>query len=121
MRTIPSWLTYTVLRLGLFAIPLGILLAIRMPWPFAIIVAALIGLCLSYLLLPKQRHAVAEDLHRIRSSQRPVKRSIDELVEDTIDDNVSGEELATTPQPTAAGSHRHDDNVTDESPSSSEA
>lgn len=99
MKPIPSWLTYTVLRLALFAIPLVVLLLLGVRWWLACIVAALVGLCLSYLLLVKQRRAVASDLYEIRQGrQTPAKRSADEISEDSVVDNLSGEEIGPGPR-----------------------
>jgi len=62
----PPWLFYTVLRLLMFAIPLAIFLSLGF-WPWAAaVVAALLGLCLSYLLLGKSRQSVARDLYSVR-------------------------------------------------------
>ena len=55
MKRIPSWITYTVLRLLVFAIPLAVLLALGIDWWIAVIAAALIGLCLSFILLSRPR------------------------------------------------------------------
>ena len=100
MKAIPPWLTYTVLRLAVFAVPLVVLLLLNFPWWISCLVAALIGLCLSYLLLVKQRRAVAADLYEIRQGrQKPAKRSDDEIREDSLLDNVSGEELGPASRP----------------------
>ena len=84
MKRIPSWLTYTVLRLVLFAVPLVILLLMGIVWWAAVIAAALIGLCLSYILLAKQRHAVASDLYAARHRDKPAP-SADDAEDEALD------------------------------------
>lgn len=71
MKRIPSWLTYTVLRLVVFVVPLIILLVVGIVWWAAVIAAALIGLCLSYILLSRPRNAVSSDLYAARHRDKP--------------------------------------------------
>lgn len=88
----PPWAKYTVLRLLLFAVPLLVLLLFQVAWPVAVIAAALIGLCLSYLLLRKQRDAVARNMYesRHREKDKPVV-TVDSEVEDAAIDAASGQ------------------------------
>ena len=66
MKSVAPWLYYSVLRVLMFAVPLAILLSLGI-WPWAAAVtAALLGLCLSYLLLGRSRERVARDLYRAR-------------------------------------------------------
>ena len=66
MKSVPPWLYYSVLRVLMFAVPLAVLLSLGF-WPWAAaVIAALLGLCLSYLLLGKSRESVARDLYRAR-------------------------------------------------------
>ncbi|SDN47178.1 Protein of unknown function [Cryobacterium flavum] len=66
MKSVAPWLYYSVLRVLMFAVPLAILLSLGF-WPWAsAVIAALIGLCLSYLLLGKSRESVARDLYKAR-------------------------------------------------------
>ena len=53
------WLTYTLARLGIFAAALVVLLVVAVPWYWATVLAALIGLLVSYIALPKLRWQVA--------------------------------------------------------------
>ncbi|MGJ4845751.1 MULTISPECIES: DUF4229 domain-containing protein [unclassified Leifsonia] len=87
MKRIPSWVTYTVLRLLLFAIPLAILLVLRIEWWIAVIAAALIGLCLSYIFLSKPRNAVSSDLYAARHRDKPAT-TVDDDAEDAVVDAV---------------------------------
>ena len=88
MKRIPSWITYTVLRLLVFAVPLVILLLVGVVWWLAVIAAALIGLCLSYIFLSRPRNAVSSDLYAVRHREKPV-RSEDDDVEDAAVDNAA--------------------------------
>jgi hypothetical protein len=87
MKFVPPWLYYSVLRVLMFAVPLAILLSLGF-WPWAAaVIAALLGLCLSYLLLGKSRESVARDLYRARHPDKePVNP--DSEVEDTALDAV---------------------------------
>ncbi|MDN4598187.1 DUF4229 domain-containing protein [Leifsonia virtsii] len=88
MKRIPSWITYTVLRLLVFAVPLAILLLVGVVWWLAVIAAALIGLCLSYIFLSRPRNAVSSDLYAVRHRDKPV-RSEDDDVEDAAVDEAA--------------------------------
>jgi ABC-type nickel/cobalt efflux system permease component RcnA len=85
VKGIPSWVTYSVLRLILFAVPLAILLILRIDWWIAVIAAALIGLCLSYILLRKPRDAVARDLYAVRHRNTPATTADDDSEDAAID------------------------------------
>jgi hypothetical protein len=85
VKGIPSWVTYSVLRLLLFAVPLAILLILRIDWWIAVIAAALIGLCLSYIILRKPRDAVARDLYAARHRDAPVTTVDDDTEDAAID------------------------------------
>lgn len=91
MKRIPSWITYTVLRLLVFAVPLVILLLVGVVWWLAVIAAALIGLCLSYIFLSRPRNAVSSDLYAVRHRDKPAT-SEDDDVEDAAIDDASAEE-----------------------------
>ncbi|MFF2050683.1 DUF4229 domain-containing protein [Leifsonia sp. NPDC058194] len=80
-------MTYTVLRLLVFAIPLAVLLLLGIVWWASVIAAALIGLCLSYIFLSKPRNAVSTDLYEVRHREKPVP-SVDDEVEDAAVDSV---------------------------------
>jgi hypothetical protein len=90
VKRIPSWITYTVLRLLVFAVPLVVLLLVGVIWWLAVIAAALIGLCLSYIFLSRPRNAVSSDLYAVRHRERPVTREDDD-VEDAAVDAAQGE------------------------------
>ena len=90
MKRIPSWITYTVLRLLVFAVPLVVLLLVGVVWWLAVIAAALIGLCLSYIFLSRPRNAVSSDLYAVRHRGRPAPTEDDD-VEDAAVDAAQGE------------------------------
>lgn len=95
MKGIPSWVTYSVLRLLLFAVPLAIMLILRIDWWIAVIAAALIGLCLSYVVLRKPRDAVARDLYAARHRTAPAT-TVDDDSEDAAIDAATTATTATT-------------------------
>jgi hypothetical protein len=66
MKFVAPWLYYSVMRVLMFAVPLAILLSLGF-WPWAAaVIAAMLGLCLSYLFLGKSRESVARDLYKAR-------------------------------------------------------
>jgi hypothetical protein len=95
VKGIPSWVTYSVLRLLLFAVPLAIMLILRIDWWIAVIAAALIGLCLSYVVLRKPRDAVARDLYAARHRTAPAT-TVDDDSEDAAIDAATTSTTATT-------------------------
>lgn len=56
------WLSYSILRLGLFAVPFGLLLAFDFNPYFSAIIAASISFALSLVFLDKQRRAMSEQV-----------------------------------------------------------
>ena len=101
VKRIPSWLTYTVLRLLVFAVPLVILLLVGLVWWLAVIAAALIGLCLSYIFLSRPRNAVSSDLYAARHREQPA-RSEDADAEDAAVDAHATDAHATDAHATGA-------------------
>ncbi|MFJ4296520.1 DUF4229 domain-containing protein [Curtobacterium sp. NPDC089689] len=84
-----AWLLYTLARLGVFAAALVLLLALTpMRWYWATIVAALVGLLVSYIALGKLRHRVALSL----AERRPgPAHDADTDFEDDFVDAADGE------------------------------
>ena len=60
-------LIYSVVRLGIFAVVLAVMLALQANPVIAAIVAAIISLCVCYVLLPRQRAAVVQAVVDIRN------------------------------------------------------
>lgn len=92
---IRSFLTYTILRLAFFLVPLGVMMlfpAFRNMWWLAVIFAALIGIALSVIFLQKPRAQMSEDLYE-RRKQRTTKtaREVDEEIENDANDAARGE------------------------------
>ena len=85
MKRIPSWITYSVLRLLVFAIPLAVLLVLGIAWWIAVIAAALIGLCLSYIFLSRPRNAVSTELYRARHRDKPATTADDDVEDAAVD------------------------------------
>ena len=71
---------YSLLRVGIFAVAFALLLLVGfVPW-LAAIVAAVIGLCVSYLFLGRTREAMSHELYTSRHVDGAV--SNDEEAED---------------------------------------
>lgn len=80
-----SWITYTVVRLLAFIVPLAVLLAIQVnPW-IATLLAAVIGFCVSYIFFRRSREAVARGIYEARHAEKPVVREDDEVEDSVID------------------------------------
>lgn len=77
----PPWVSYSLIRFGLFAIVFAGLLLIEVPWYIAAVVAAISGFCVAYIFFRPQRDAVARDL-AARRQQEAVPPSSDEDAED---------------------------------------
>ncbi|HEY5223111.1 MAG TPA: DUF4229 domain-containing protein [Microbacteriaceae bacterium] len=104
MKAIPHWVTYTALRLLLIIVPLVILMVLGLPWWLSAIIAAVVGLCLSYLLLSGPRHGLARDLDAARKGTKdrtPAKKRVRE--DDDFEDHLV-DDAATSSAPAASGS-----------------
>lgn len=75
-----DWLLYTALRVLAFAIPFGILYAIGLEWWISALIAAVVGFCVSYIFLRRQRDAVA--LQIVAAREGGTKPRADEDAED---------------------------------------
>jgi hypothetical protein len=65
------WLVYTVVRILLFAVPFGLVVAVSPDfWPLAAIIGAVVSFCGSYIFLRKQREAMAADLAAVAAGRR---------------------------------------------------
>lgn len=102
MKRIPSWLTYTVLRLLVFAVPLAVLLLVGLVWWASVIAAALIGLCLSYIFLSRPRNAVSSDLYTARHRDKPATSADDDDEDAAIDAAGAAVDPGAERHPTAA-------------------
>jgi len=108
VKRIPSWITYTVLRLLVFAVPLAILLLLGLVWWLAVIAAALIGLCLSYIFLSRPRNAVSSELYAVRHREKPVRSEDDDAEDAAVD---AGDANINTDTGTQAERGQHGQNA----------
>jgi hypothetical protein len=97
VKGIPSWVTYTVLRLLLFVVPLVILLVLHVDAWISVVAAALIGLCLSYVLLKRPREAVSRDLYSVRHREKPLVSADDEAEDSAVDSAVDSPVDSSSP------------------------
>jgi hypothetical protein len=65
---VKPWLQYSLIRVVSFAVAFGVLLLVGVEWWLAAILAAVIGLCVSYIFFGKLRDAVARDLAARRAA-----------------------------------------------------
>ena len=70
---------YSLVRVGVFAVVLAILLVVGVPWWLAAIIAAVVGLCVAYIFFGRLRDAVALDIVERRSR---TTKDADQLAED---------------------------------------
>lgn len=78
---------YSVLRIGIFIVALALLMLIGLDWLLSAIIAAIIGVCVSYLVLSKQREAIAHELQARNTRPKSSTDSSDESVEDSAADS----------------------------------
>jgi hypothetical protein len=81
---VKPWLLYSVIRVGLFAAVLALLLLAGIEGWLAALIAAIIGLCVSYLFLGRQREAVSTTVYDRRSGRTSAPTD-DEDVEDALE------------------------------------
>ena len=85
-RRVPVWLTYSALRLLFFAVPLVAVYLLGGNILIAAVAAAAIGVCLSVILLHRQRAELAAGLDERRRARASARRHLtDEDVEDAVD------------------------------------
>lgn len=63
-------MTYSLIRVGIFVAVFATLMLLQIDWWISAIIAAIIGLCVSYIFFGELRRRVAEDLAARR--ERPV-------------------------------------------------
>ena len=91
-----TWLLFSLIRIGLFAVVLAILLLLLTPggtpaWISAIL-AAIISLCVSFIFLRRPREEAAKSLYEARTSTKRSQSSAagdDESIEDSAVDGES--------------------------------
>jgi hypothetical protein len=85
-----TWVWFSVIRIGLFAVVLTVLLFVLPvePW-ISTVVAAVIAFCLSFLFLGRPRAELARQLDRARRGEQVPKRApSDDDVEDAAIDHI---------------------------------
>lgn len=86
-----TWILYSLIRLGVFAVVLALLLLLQItPW-IAAVLAAIIALCISIIFLRRPREEASKTLYAARAnrsakSAAPARTSEDESVEDAAVD-----------------------------------
>lgn len=74
-----AWMQYTVVRLGIFAAALAVLVVVGTGWILGAVFASLIALSLSLLFLGGLRQRAAESLRsRVEKPQRDVDSDIED-------------------------------------------
>ena len=67
------WVSYSLIRLGIFAAALTLLLLLGVPGWVAAIAAALIGLSIAYIFFRPQRDELIESVRRTPSTDEDVE------------------------------------------------
>ena len=98
-----AWLVYTLARLGIFAAALVVLFVIGLPWYWATIGAALIGLLVSYIALPRLREQVTTS----QAARRPARAH--DADSDFEDDFVDAEDTDASAARPVSDADRHTD------------
>lgn len=81
------WVSYSLIRIGLFAGVFAILMLLNIVWWLSAILAAIIGTAIAYIFLGRQRDAVAKSLYAARNPDPDLPPPDDEAAEDAaIDD-----------------------------------
>ncbi len=78
---VKPWITYSLIRVGVFALAFILLMLVEIPWWGSAPLAAVISLCIGYIFFGKLRDAVALDLAARRSSTTKDADSVAEDVE----------------------------------------
>ncbi len=87
---------YTLLRLGLFVASLAVLIVLGAGELLALVLAAVISMALSYVLLSRQREAVADRLAR-RVAERRLRASSGAEQDADYEDRLDDENRRTPP------------------------
>lgn len=85
MKSSRQWIVYSLIRVGIFAILLVVLLLLGVNVWYAAVVSAAIGFCISYIFFRGQRDAVARSIVDIRSSK---DRDVDNDIENEALDRI---------------------------------
>jgi membrane protein implicated in regulation of membrane protease activity len=84
---VPAWIKYLLVRLGIFAVVLAVLLVFQVNPYISAIVAAVAGFVLAYVFFRGLRNEVAKELAE-RNSKPAVVRNVDTEAEDDALDRL---------------------------------
>ena len=77
---VKPWVTYSLVRIGIFALALTVLMLVGLEWWLAALLAAAIGFLVSYIFFAKLRDAVTADI--VARREAPEQKNDDALAED---------------------------------------
>ncbi|MCY7413211.1 MAG: DUF4229 domain-containing protein [Salinibacterium sp.] len=80
------WVKYSLVRVGVFALAFGVMLAVGVIWWLAALIAAVISFCVAYIFFRQLRDAVTADLVQRRT--RPAATDSDALAEDAAENRT---------------------------------
>jgi hypothetical protein len=85
-----TWFWFSLMRIAAFAIPLVVMLFLGIePW-IAALLAAVIGLCISYIFFAPTRNSLSQALYESRQAKKAAAK--DEETEDALVDAALDEE-----------------------------
>jgi len=93
MKAVPAWLSFTVLRVLMFVVPFVILVLLGIAGWLSAVIAAIVGLCLSYIFLRTPRDTVARRLYEVRHREKEPVHPDDES-EDAAVDRAAAQDAA---------------------------
>jgi cell division protein FtsL len=85
-----QWILYSLIRVGVFAAALALLVLVGVNVLIAAVAAAVIGFCVSYIFLRGPRNAVAKSIVELRTKK---DRDDDNDLENDVLDRLEGERL----------------------------
>jgi hypothetical protein len=87
-----QWVLYSLIRVGVFAVALVLLMLVGVNVIVAAVAAAVIGFCVSYIFLRGPRDAVAKSIVDLRTRKdRDDDNDIENDLLDRIDENLEGD------------------------------
>lgn len=95
VRSSRKWVVYTLIRVGIFAVALAVLILLGINVWLSAVVAAVVGLCASYIFLRGPRDAVAKSIVEMRGADERSRNDRDEdnEVENELLDRFESDEL----------------------------
>ncbi|MEO6944692.1 MAG: DUF4229 domain-containing protein [Lacisediminihabitans sp.] len=102
MKSTRIWITYTLIRILIFAIALAGLLLLQMNPVWATVLAAVIGFCVSYIFFRGTRDDLAKDIYQRRHSEQ---HDVDNDIENEALDRAEHVEQADRAEPVGLAEH----------------